>query len=61
MDDRLLGRDVDAMRTKAGIEPCLRKDGVLEPAPKGRPPLRNSTEGENPHHEAIFRGALNSL
>jgi hypothetical protein len=40
----LLGRDVDAMRTKAGIERAvvdvLRKLGFLEGAPKGPPPLR---------------------
>jgi hypothetical protein len=38
---RLLGRDVDAMRTKAGIERAvvdvLHKLGFLEGAPKGRP------------------------
>jgi hypothetical protein len=37
-------RDVDAMKTKAGIERAvvdvLRKLGFLEGAPKGRPPLR---------------------
>jgi hypothetical protein len=42
--DRLLGRDVDVMRIKAGIERAvvdvLRKLGFLEGAPKGRPPLR---------------------
>jgi hypothetical protein len=40
----LLGRDVDTMRTKAGIERAVvdfsRKYGVLEPAPKRPPPLR---------------------
>jgi hypothetical protein len=42
--DRLLGRDVHAMQTEAGIERAvvdvLRKLGFLEGAPKGRPPLR---------------------
>jgi hypothetical protein len=42
--DRLLGRDVNAMRTKAGIERAvvdvLRKYGVLVPASKRPPPLR---------------------
>jgi hypothetical protein len=42
---RLLGRDVDAMRTKAAIERAvvdvLRKLGFLEGAPKGTPPLRD--------------------
>jgi len=40
----LLGRDVHAMQTKAGIERAvlyvLRKLGFLEGASKGRPPLR---------------------
>ena len=40
----LLGRDIDAMRTKAGIERAvvdvLRKYGILPPAPKRPPPLR---------------------
>jgi hypothetical protein len=40
--DDLLGRDVHAMQTKAGIERAvvdgLRKLGFLEPAPKGPPP-----------------------
>jgi hypothetical protein len=40
----LLGRDIHAMQTKAGIERAvvdvLRKYGVLEPAPKRPPPLR---------------------
>ena len=38
------------MRTKAGIERAvvdvLRRLGFLEGAPKGRPPLRNSIEGD---------------
>jgi hypothetical protein len=42
--DRLLGRDVDVMRIKAGIERAvvdvLRKLGFLEGPRKGRPPLR---------------------
>jgi hypothetical protein len=42
--DHLLGRDVDAIRIKAGIERAvvdvLRTLGFLDPAPKGRPPLR---------------------
>ena len=44
MPSLLLGRDADAMRTKAGIERAvvdvLRKFGILEPAPKRPPPLR---------------------
>ncbi len=39
-----LGRDIDSVRTKAGIERAvidvLRKIGLLPPAPKGPPPLR---------------------
>jgi hypothetical protein len=40
----LLGRDIDAMRTKAGIERAvvdvLRKLGLLHEAPKPKPRLR---------------------
>jgi hypothetical protein len=40
----LLGRDIHAMQTKAGIERAvvdvLRKHGLLPPAPKRPPPLR---------------------
>jgi hypothetical protein len=45
MPSLLLGRDIDDIRTKAGVERAvvdvLRKFGVLRPAPKpGKPPLR---------------------
>jgi hypothetical protein len=40
----LLGRDMDVMRTRAGIErvvvDVLRKHGILPPAPKRPPRLR---------------------
>ena len=40
----LLNRDIDAFRSKAGIEAAvveaLRKLGFLPPKPKRRPPLR---------------------
>jgi hypothetical protein len=36
----LLGRDVDALRTKVGMERAVGKLGFLEGAPNGPPPLR---------------------
>jgi hypothetical protein len=45
----LLGRDIDAMRTKAGIERAvvdvLRRLGFLPPEPKGAPKLHVAKDG----------------
>jgi len=47
----LLGRDIDAMKTKVGIERAvvdiLRKFGVLPPEPK-QPPRFHIVENPNP-------------
>jgi hypothetical protein len=46
---RLLGRDLDEHRTRAGIERAvvgtLRRFGFLPPAPKGAPPIRLVKDG----------------